>query len=147
MKNQAGDVTGVVAVGTELTVLDQILADIIKNILSVLVVLILLFCIFFEEVLSFLEEGKKYQEAEKETKKASPCHLMRLIIFGVFVAYNMTVSFLPVYLMRYVQNAHFGNTRAGSFFARYLKYICNRSYLPHMSEINSEAWHSKACCS
>lgn len=110
VKNQAGDVTGVVAVGTELIVLDQILADIIKNILSVLVVLILLFCIFFEEVLSFLEEGKKYQEAEKETKKASPCHLMRLIIFGVFVAYNMTASFLPVYLMRYVQNAHFGNT-------------------------------------
>lgn len=110
VKNESGKVTGVVAVGTELTVLDQILADIIKNILSVLVILILLFCIFFEEVLSFLEESKKYQEAEKERPKASPSHLMRLIIFGVFVAYNMTASFLPVYLMRYAQNAHFGNT-------------------------------------
>lgn len=110
VKDQDGNVTGVVAVGTELIVLDQILADIIKNILSVLLILILLFCIFFEEVLSFLEEGRKYQKAEKETKKASPCHLMRLIIFGVFVAYNMTASFLPVYLMRYVQNAHFANT-------------------------------------
>lgn len=110
VKAETGEVTGVVAVGTELIVLDQILADIIKNILSVLLVLILLFCILFEEVLSFLEESKKYQEAKKEGSKSSPSHLMRLIIFGVFAAYNMTASFLPVYLMRYAKSAHFGNT-------------------------------------
>ncbi len=110
VRAETGEVTGVVAVGTELIVLDQILADIIKNILSVLLVLILLFCIFFEEALSFLEESKKYREADKEASKASPSHLMRLIIFGVFVAYNMTASFLPVYLMRYAKSTHFGNT-------------------------------------
>ena len=110
VRTETGEVTGVVAVGTELIVLDQILADIIKNILSVLLVLILLFCILFEEALSFLEESKKYQEADKEASKASPSHLMRLIIFGVFVAYNMTASFLPVYLMRYAKSTHFGNT-------------------------------------
>lgn len=110
VRTETGEVTGVVAVGTELIVLDQILADTIKNILSVLLVLILLFCILFEETLSFLEESKKYQEADKEASKASPSHLMRLIIFGVFVAYNMTASFLPVYLMRYAKSTHFGNT-------------------------------------
>ncbi len=110
VKNASGEVTGVVAVGTELIVLDQILTDIIKSIVAVLAVLVLLFCIFFEEVLAFLEDKRKFQEREKQESGIFPCHWIRLIIFGVFAAYNMTASFLPVYLMRYVQNAHFHNT-------------------------------------
>ncbi len=107
IKDEMNHVTGVVAVGTELPVLNQILAGMIRKILSVLIVLVLLFCIFFEEVLSFLEERGRYQKTGK--KSSSPCHLMRLIIFGVFAAYNMTASFLPVYLMRYARNVRFGN--------------------------------------
>lgn len=110
IKNESGEITGVVAVGTELIVLNQILTDIIKGIVAVLAVLILLFGIFFEEVLAFLEDKRKYQEREKKENGIFPCHWIRLIIFGVFAAYNMTASFLPVYLMRYVQNAHFHNT-------------------------------------
>lgn len=78
--------------------------------MAVLAVLILLFGIFFEEVLAFLEDKRKYQEREKKENGIFPCHWIRLIIFGVFATYDMTASFLPVYLMRYVQNAHFHNT-------------------------------------
>lgn len=71
--------------------------------MAVLAVLILQFGIFFEEVLAFLEDKRKYQEREKKENGIFPCHWIRLIIFGVFATYDMTASFLPVYLMRYVR--------------------------------------------
>lgn len=102
--DQENKIIGVAAVGTETTVMKQIIGKITKNILSVLAILILLFCLLFEEVISFLDARNKSSQSSKKGEAAFPQHWMRLIIFGVFAAYNMTASFLPVYIMRYCQH-------------------------------------------
>lgn len=106
IKNEKDQITGVAAVGTELVVIKQLIRKITENILSVLVILVLLFGLLFEEVISFLDARNKNSQAAKSGEPAFPLHWMRLIIFGVFAAYNMTASFLPVYIMRYSRNIH-----------------------------------------
>ena len=113
--------------------------------MAVLAVLILLFGIFFEEVLAFLEDKRKYQEREKKENGIFPCHWIRLIIFGVFATYDMTASFLPVYLMRYVQNAHFHNTElAASLPVTINIFVIGVTSL--MSEARRKIWNQKTCC-
>lgn len=108
--DKSGAVTCVVAVGTETTVLNNMLQTIINNVLSILVVLVLLLCILFEQILNFTENLRKFNEEEKKEKDKFPHHWMRLIIFGVFAAYNMTAAFLPIYLMKYVEKVQFKDT-------------------------------------
>lgn len=99
-------IIGVAAVGTEIVVMKQIIGEITRKVLSVLAILVLLFCLLFEEVISFLDARNKNRQAVQTGEAAFPQHWMRLIIFGVFAAYNMTASFLPVYIMRYCHNIH-----------------------------------------
>lgn len=66
--------------------------------------LIILFCLLLEEVILFQKAKHKKKQAVEKGEDVFSQDWMGLIIFCVFAAYNMTASFLPVYIMRYCQH-------------------------------------------
>ena len=66
--------------------------------------LIILFFLLLEEVALFQKAKHKKRHTIEKGEDAFSQDWMGLIIFGTFAAYNMTASFLPVYIMRYCQH-------------------------------------------
>lgn len=98
-----GQVAGVVEVGTETMVLENMIADMSRQLLMTLLVLILLIWLAVSELMAYTGAEEKYRKRlESDGKLAGilPGHLVRLLVFIMFVAYNMTSSFLPVYILR-----------------------------------------------
>lgn len=99
--NAAGEVSGAVAVGVETYVITDTLRALLTRILLSSVVLLLLVWLVSMEVMSFANNYGFYkQNIAAGDKEVLPGHLIRLLVFLVFAAYNMAATFLPVYLMR-----------------------------------------------
>ncbi|MGN0318336.1 MAG: MFS transporter [Lachnospira sp.] len=99
--NETGKICGAVAVGVETYVITDTLHAMITKILMSIVVLLLLVWLISVEALSFANNIDVYKKnIATGEKNVLPGHLVRLLVFLVFSAYNMTASFLPVYLMR-----------------------------------------------
>lgn len=103
--NSSGEICGAVAAGVETYVITDTLQELVKDILLSIVVILMLVWIVSVEILSNLYNYNTYrQEKNKEQKEVFPGHILRISIFLVFVAYNMTATFLPAYLLHQTGN-------------------------------------------
>lgn len=100
--NEKGQVCGVVAVGAENYIVEEILRNLVKKIWFSIAIILMIVWLVSVEVFSFANNYNVYKkEKDKEAgKPVFPAHTIRLLIFMVFAAYNMTAAFLPVYLLR-----------------------------------------------
>lgn len=109
---ERGHVAAVVAVGSDTTLISQQIRDMQGTVLITLVTIILVLLFLFGEVLGFFDLRSKYKKsaAAAETQgmdgksEAVPLHMVRLIIFVTFLAFNMATSFLSVYAARLVSD-------------------------------------------
>jgi len=97
-----GKVIGVVEVGTLSDVLDSSVNQMIRSIAIPLIMIILVILFVFSEIFSFFDLRSKYQEEVQKKQRAIPLHVVRLLVFITFIAFNMATSFLPVYILKFV---------------------------------------------
>lgn len=99
--DENGAVRGAVAVGVETYVITDTISTMLQKILLSIVIILLLVWLISIEAMSFANNYDIYKRnlAAKESD-VLPGHLIRLLVFLVFVAYNMTATFLPVYLIK-----------------------------------------------
>lgn len=105
------NVVGVVAVGTETTIIQDALSNILISNLFTLAIMLLVIWILFGEVVPYVFKKYKYKAEGTDNKKEIPFHVVRILVFLIFAAYNMTASFLPVYVLQNT-NVTFGMSRA-----------------------------------
>lgn len=99
--NESGKICGAVAVGVETYVITDTIRSILSKILMSIIVLLMLVWLISVEVMSFANNYDSYKKNRLAGETdVLPGHLIRLLVFLVFAAYNMTATFLPVYLMR-----------------------------------------------
>lgn len=99
--DENGSVCGAVAVGVETYVISDTLREMLIKTLLPIVILLMLVWMISVEVLSFASNYDIYKKKMAvEKMSVLPGHLIRLLVFLVFAAYNMTATFLPVYLMK-----------------------------------------------
>lgn len=97
---EGGKVVGAVAVGSETYIIDEMLDSMQKQIILAITAVILLIWIASGETSSFIAGCSAYLQArERLGRNALPAHMVRLLVFAVFTAYNMSSAFLPVYVM------------------------------------------------
>lgn len=97
---EEGKVGGVVSVGTLTTVVDEMVSDMVKKILATITVILLLICLAMSEGMIWISSKEKYSEQVKTNSEVFPGYLLRILVFSIFVAYNMSSTFLPIFLMR-----------------------------------------------
>ncbi|NLV16030.1 MAG: MFS transporter [Syntrophomonadaceae bacterium] len=95
-------VIGVVEVGTLSDVLDSSVNQMLREIAIPLIMIILVILFVFSELFSFFDLRSRYREEVEENRKAIPLHVVRLLVFITFLAFNMGTSFLPVYILKFV---------------------------------------------
>ena len=101
VQDSEGHVVGAVAVGADTFVVDEMLDSMQRSVLLSIVVIILLLWVMSTELAAFSSNTAAYEQALKEKgKKAIPNHMIRIMIFAVFAAFNMVSSFLPVFILR-----------------------------------------------
>lgn len=105
--NDFGRVCGVVSVMTENFMLDNKISDMKKSVLLGLVVTLIFVWLLMGEALSYILSKSQAEIEAKEEKartgtaeKIFPHYYIRLIVFALFAAYNMTTTFLPMVITR-----------------------------------------------
>lgn len=100
--DQFGKVIGVVEIGTLSDVLDSSVNQMLRKIAIPMIMIILVILFAFSEIFSFFDLRSKYVLQVQNNKPAVPFHIIRLLVFITFVAFNMATSFLPVYILKFV---------------------------------------------
>ena len=102
-----GKVCGVVSVMTENFMLDDKINEMKKSVLLGLVVTLIFVWLLMGEALSYILSKSQAELEAKEEKSRSgveakifPHYYIRLIVFALFAAYNMTTTFLPMVITR-----------------------------------------------
>ena len=103
MFDSAGQVSGVVSVGTLSSVIDGKIGDMTSNIIIAMVMIVLVIMFLYGEVLSFFDLRDKFRSGSRAGERKIPMHIVRLAVFITFMAFNMATSFLPVYILRFVR--------------------------------------------
>ena len=104
--NMAGEVVGVIEVGTTTYTISSSMAEMRQSVIITLVLIVLIVLFLFGEVLSFFDQRAKYRMEQKQSREKAqrrvPLHLLRLGIFITYTAFNIASSFLPVYAASFV---------------------------------------------
>ncbi len=96
-----GIVKGAVAVGVETYVITDMLRELVVGILMSIIIILMLVYLVSVEVMSFVGSRDLFVKSlSNGDKDVLPGHLLGLLVFLIFAAYNMTATFLPVYLIR-----------------------------------------------
>ena len=94
-------VGGVVSVGMGTYDIENMITRLQIQILLSIIVIIMLIWLIISEVMAWFANQGIYQSAVGEgDANALPGHLIRLLVFAVFACYNMTSTFLPVWILR-----------------------------------------------
>jgi len=95
-------VIGAVAVGADTYVVSDMIRQMQRDVLFSIVIIMLLLWVMTGEGISFFNLLRRYRVKNKISvgNDAVPIHLIRLLIFLVFTAFNMVSSFLPVYILK-----------------------------------------------
>ncbi len=97
----SGNVIAAVAVGAETYVINGIIEELQTKILMSIIIIILIIWVALGEGITFVTNLTAYRnDVTSKDKIVFPGHLIRLLVFLVFAVYNMTATFLPVYIMR-----------------------------------------------
>lgn len=98
--DQGEEVVGVVAIGADTFVVEEMILEMQRQVLMSIVFILLLLWVLSTEVIAFLSQRAVYLNRKAEgNARAMPGHLIRLLIFLVFGAFNMVSSFLPLYIL------------------------------------------------
>ena len=100
--NSGHQVIGVVSVGTLSDVIDGKISVMTQNIIIAMIMIVLAIMFLFSEVLSFFDLRERYRTTMNGGGRAVPMHIVRVLVFITFMAFNMATSFLPVYIMGFV---------------------------------------------
>ena len=121
--NDYGRVCGVVSVMTENFMLTEQISQMKKNVLLGIAVTMIFVWLAMGEALSYIlsksqaqmEEEKKIASGEK-VEKIFPHYYIRLMVFALFAAYNLTTTFLPMVIARgaFESLGDFGGTLAAA---------------------------------
>ncbi len=96
-----GEVAGVVAVGADTFVVDEMVGTMQQDILLSIAVIVLLIWVICTETISFIGNRTAcIRDRETLGERAFPGHLVRLLVFCVFAAFNLVSSFLPVFILK-----------------------------------------------
>ena len=96
-----GSVSGVVSVGTETYVIQDMITRLqIQILLSIIIIMMLIWLITSEVMAWFSNRGVYLREVKEGGVTPLPGHLIRVLVFAVFACYNMTATFLPVWILR-----------------------------------------------
>lgn len=95
------EVTAVVEVGTLSDVLTSSVNAMIRKIVIPFIMLILVILFAFSEIFSFFDLRSKYKQEARTNKRTVPLHVVRLLVFVTFMAFNMATSFLPIYILKF----------------------------------------------
>ena len=100
--NSTNGVIGAVAVGSDTYVVENMILDMQRRVLFSIIIILLLIWILATESIALYTSFLSYKEkkAQNAEKKIMPVHMLRLLIFAVFTAFNLVSSFLPVYILR-----------------------------------------------
>lgn len=105
--NDFGRVCGVVSVMTENFMLVDQIAQMKKNVLLGIVVTLIFVWLAMGEALSYILSKSQAQMEESEKKargenveKTFPHYYIRIMVFALFAAYNMTTTFLPMVIAK-----------------------------------------------
>ncbi len=101
----AGQVAGVIEIGTTSEVITTKVDEMRNSIMLNLVMVILIVLFLFGEILSFFDLRTKYQEEKQKNHEGMPLHLLRCSIFITYIAFNIASSFLPVYAAGFVTDS------------------------------------------
>lgn len=107
-----GSISGVIEVGTETMVLENMISEISRQLLMTLLVLLLIIWLAMGELMSYSGAEASFRERRESSGPKSailPGHLIRLLVFVMFAAYNLSASFLPVFTMRASAGWDFAN--------------------------------------
>lgn len=98
-----GNVAGVVSVGMDTYIMDSLVNDMRNNTLLSIVTILFLIIIAGLEVVAIANAKNKFMEicTKEPNRKVLPVHFIRILVFTVFAAYNMSASFLPVYVLNH----------------------------------------------
>ncbi|MCR4901446.1 MAG: MFS transporter [Butyrivibrio sp.] len=99
--DQNGEVIAAVAVGAETYIIDELITELQIKVLMSIIIIILIIWVAIGEGISFVGNLSTYrQDVRQAGKHLFPGHFIRLLVFFVFAVYNMTATFLPVYIMK-----------------------------------------------
>ena len=100
--NDSKAVIGAVAVGADTFVVENMIQDMQRRVLFSIVIILLLIWILATEGIALYTNYNSYKEklATYSSSRIMPAHLLRLLVFAVFTAFNLVSSFLPVYILR-----------------------------------------------
>ncbi len=95
------EVVGAVAVGVDTYVIDETLNNMQRRVaLSVIVIVMIIWVLATEAMSYILGKEARTRTAGADGERPFPAHLIRLLVFLVFSAYNLSSTFLPVYVLR-----------------------------------------------
>lgn len=96
-----GSVSGVVAVGMDTYVINGMITRLQLQILLSVIVILMLIWLIISEAMAWFSNLSIYRRSLLNGKVDTiPGHLIRLLVFAVFGCYNMTATFLPVWILR-----------------------------------------------
>ena len=112
---QEGKVVGVVMVGSETYVIQDIITQMQIRIVFSIIVIIMLIWLSISEIMAWISNKEQYKARIEAGDTASmPGHFIRLLIFAVFACYNMATAFLPIWVLK---NSGLFPTASRSFMA------------------------------
>lgn len=96
-------VGGVVSVGMDTYIMDSLVKEMRNRTLLSIAPILLLALIAGLEIMAVTNAKSRYIAISKEEpgRRVLPVYLIRILVFFVFVAYNMSTSFLPVYVLNH----------------------------------------------
>ena len=94
------EVVGVTAVGADTWVIDDTLDSMQKRVVLSVAVIAMLIWVLTAEIMSYVLTKDSREGSLSEGRQAFPAHLVRLLVFLIFSAYNLSSTFLPVYVLR-----------------------------------------------
>ena len=109
-----GSVKGAVSVGSLSYVIEGKISAMVQDIVITMVMIVFALMFLFGEIMSFAELRVQYKLELKHSREqqynpalqrnggAVPMHIIRMLVFITFIAFNMATSFLPVYIIRFV---------------------------------------------
>lgn len=105
--NSANEVIAVVAVGSDTSIIGSQIVEMQNTVLITLATIIVILLFLFGEALGYFNQRSLYKKALLSGRKSEgvPLHIVRLVIFITFIAFNMATSFLPVYAARLVSSS------------------------------------------
>lgn len=105
IKNETNKVVGVVDVGITTGQLAETIAELKREVFSALIVALMLIGFLASEVSAIVAQQDSYKKKKKQKTLVLPGHILRIMVFAIYTAFNMSATFLPVYIMTHITNS------------------------------------------